>query len=93
MTNIIASIPPERVFSDSRRVISDPFKGAGNDNEVKVRTPASESRETRAVTCSMASSVMASNFRSSNLRSLATSQSPSAKPCVRVLTIHTSPVW
>jgi len=38
MTNIIALITPKRVFRDSRRVISDPFKGAGNDNEVKVRT-------------------------------------------------------
>jgi hypothetical protein len=27
MTNIIASIPPKRICSDSRRMISDPFKG------------------------------------------------------------------
>jgi hypothetical protein len=35
MTNVIPFITPKRVFSDTRRVVPNPLKGASNENEIK----------------------------------------------------------
>jgi hypothetical protein len=35
MTNIITLITPKGIFSNTRRVVPDPLKGASNENEIK----------------------------------------------------------